>query len=136
MKKTRIDAKSTLKPPMASRSQVKGRIIQPSKPDILPFLREPARETLSEVLDDLSYLSSRNNLDPIDLLETFLHFWVQETSRTARLRFARRLHAARRFGYKRMKDRQRENKKEYDDIADRLIDALKIPQEKLGAVND
>lgn len=129
MMKNHIDAKSNLKPPQANIRKTKYRMIRPTRPDVLPFISEPARESLEEILDDLSFISPRNNLDPIDLLEAFVHFWVQETSRTARLRFARRLHAARRFGYKRMKDRQRENQKEYEDIADRLIDALAAPKD-------
>ena len=129
MKKKHIDAKLNLKPAKGHNQKTKGRMLRPARPDVTPFLSEPGREDLEEILSDLRFVSQRDNLDAIDLLETFIHFWKQEIRRKTRLQVAHRLHTAKRFGYLRIKDRQREHKKEYDDIANRLIDALKLPQE-------
>ena len=124
MIKIYIDAKSSLKPAQGHSQRAQDRMLRPKRPDVIPFLSESCRESLNEILDDLSFLSDRNNLDPVDLLEAFVHFWKQETIRKPRLQIARRLHAARRFGYRRMKDKQREKEQSLEEVADRLIEAL------------
>tara|TARA_R110000868_G_scaffold127189_1_gene334642 strand:- start:184 stop:561 length:378 start_codon:yes stop_codon:yes gene_type:complete len=124
MNKTYYDAKSDLKPPQAS-VQRSLPLFPELKPDILPFLNEPTKATLKEILNDLSFLTGKDNLDPIDLYEMFVHYWIHEIARTPRMVVARRLHAARRFSYKREKLLKASKSKDYEDTADRLLEALK-----------
>jgi hypothetical protein len=107
-----------------------------TKPNIFPFLNEPTKETLNEIIGDLSFLTGKDRLDPLDLFEVFVHFWIHETNKRPRMDIARRLHAARRYAYRREKEYITARRKEYEDIADRLLDTLNVPQEAQGVAYD
>jgi hypothetical protein len=131
MKKTHYDAKSDLKPAQGS-VQRTSTFTTMTKPDILPFLSDPAKNTLNEIIDDLTFLTGRAPLDPFDLFEVFIHFWIHETNKNQRMDIARKLHAARRFAYRRGKEHEEAKEQELEDIADRLLAALGVPKDLLN----
>ncbi|NVK25227.1 MAG: hypothetical protein HWE10_09895 [Gammaproteobacteria bacterium] len=132
MKKKIIDVKTELKKPKTFVQ--KATVTKPKRfPDVYPFLRPHSQETLKEVLGDLRFITGREKIVPFELLDVFLHYWINETKREGRNKVAKKLAAAHTFAYRRMKDEQRAEHQEAEQFAERLLEAL-LPSDSSGEV--
>lgn len=123
-----IDVKNELKAPQAS-IRTSGPKLKDPHSEIfgIPLTCESSRQALKELIDDIRFVSGKT-VTPLIAFEALLHYWKFQTSQNSRLEVAINVDAARRFAYKRRMQEQTKIDKEYEVIADRLLNALNKPQ--------
>ena len=133
--KKHIDAKTELKKPktFVQKTPV---IKRERYPDLHRFLRPHSQETLNEVLADLKFVTGREDFHPFQLIDVFLHYWIHETRRKGRSEVAKDLLSAQSYAYRRTKEHQKKLRKGYEQVAERLLEALLPPDSPKEATAD